>query len=60
MKKTTHYEYKKMEELRKQMVDSAELLGLCHPTVLSYSKELDAEYTQSMRHKYPKKQVRTV
>jgi hypothetical protein len=45
----------KMEELRQKMVESATLLGLSHPTVLSYSQQLDVIYTISMQNQYANK-----
>ena len=44
--------HEEMEELRKQMVESAGNLGMSHPVVLKYSQQLDKMYTLSMRQRY--------
>ncbi|WEG13784.1 aspartyl-phosphate phosphatase Spo0E family protein [Pullulanibacillus sp. KACC 23026] len=44
-----------IEELRQQMVESAERLGFGHPQVLRYSQKLDEVCTQTMKPQFQKK-----
>lgn len=41
--------YEKIEKVRQQMISHANLLGLSHPKVLGYSKEIDDLYNAIIR-----------